>query len=399
MKRSMYSEESRVFWIDCFKALAIMLVVIGHATGRLNGYIYQFHMAAFFFISGYCTHWKKGEVTKTLWKRFYCLIFPLVAIFLAGAFFMALMNHFGVYEAVWGKDLPYVGLKNMIFQFFTTGANYVWWMGASWFLQVLMEVCILHACIWGVLNYRGKHADVIFTIMIIIIYLAGYWCVKNRIAWLSMDLVFIAQLYFGIGTLCSHITKNNKGRTEKRNVWWWLGGCMVTAGVMYWLSGITGITTDYASRSFHHIIFNFISAMNGIAFLYCVSRLIDMISVKIRLFRKGISWIGENTIGIVFFHFLMFKLTYIILILFHATNKSVISQFTPEDPIGWNYLWLFLIVSVIGSIGIWKLLTLTRPGRVLMGVDREFRNKSYLKIESLTAENRKRKRKTTDEAE
>ena len=57
---------SRIAWIDIFKAICIILVVIGHSTGKFNHYIYQFHMAAFFFISGYTSKiWKKNaeEVT------------------------------------------------------------------------------------------------------------------------------------------------------------------------------------------------------------------------------------------------------------------------------------------------------------------------------------------------
>ena len=41
----------RIVWVDIFKALAIILVVVGHATGKFNQYIYLFHVSAFFFIS------------------------------------------------------------------------------------------------------------------------------------------------------------------------------------------------------------------------------------------------------------------------------------------------------------------------------------------------------------
>ena len=47
------AQMKRQAWIDYFKAITIILVVIGHATGKFNIYIYQFHVAAFFFISGW----------------------------------------------------------------------------------------------------------------------------------------------------------------------------------------------------------------------------------------------------------------------------------------------------------------------------------------------------------
>ena len=47
------SSNTRIEWCDIFKGIVIVLMVVGHCTGRFNSYIYQFHMAAFFFISGY----------------------------------------------------------------------------------------------------------------------------------------------------------------------------------------------------------------------------------------------------------------------------------------------------------------------------------------------------------
>lgn len=52
----------RIEWVDYYKAIAIVLVVVGHATGRFNGVIYQFHVAAFFFISGYLSKIEKKDM-------------------------------------------------------------------------------------------------------------------------------------------------------------------------------------------------------------------------------------------------------------------------------------------------------------------------------------------------
>lgn len=45
----MKSKNSRVEWLDIMKGILIILMVVGHATGKFNGFIYQFHMAAFFY--------------------------------------------------------------------------------------------------------------------------------------------------------------------------------------------------------------------------------------------------------------------------------------------------------------------------------------------------------------
>lgn len=73
-------EKMRVEWVDIYKALGIILVVVGHTTGILNTYIYQFHMAAFFLISGYTTNLEKDTVGHYIYKKIYRLFIPLLSI-------------------------------------------------------------------------------------------------------------------------------------------------------------------------------------------------------------------------------------------------------------------------------------------------------------------------------
>ncbi len=75
--------KKRVEWIDIFKGLAIVLMVIGHTTGLFNIMIYQFHMAAFFFITGYCSSSIKTKTfLKEIFDKFVSLILPLTSVFL-----------------------------------------------------------------------------------------------------------------------------------------------------------------------------------------------------------------------------------------------------------------------------------------------------------------------------
>jgi len=62
--------DRRIDWIDIYKGIMIALVVVGHATGKFNSWIYQFHMVAFFFISGYLTNLEKRIESLRLSKVF-----------------------------------------------------------------------------------------------------------------------------------------------------------------------------------------------------------------------------------------------------------------------------------------------------------------------------------------
>ena len=64
--------KSRIAWVDVFKGIAIMCVVYGH-IGFVYNYVYQFHMAAFFFISGYLTLLTKENWVPFVMKKAYAL--------------------------------------------------------------------------------------------------------------------------------------------------------------------------------------------------------------------------------------------------------------------------------------------------------------------------------------
>lgn len=51
---------SRIAWVDWFKAILIILVVMGHCGGIFSPIIYAFHIPAFFFISGYLSNFNKS---------------------------------------------------------------------------------------------------------------------------------------------------------------------------------------------------------------------------------------------------------------------------------------------------------------------------------------------------
>ena len=65
----METKDVRIEWIDIFKGLAIILVVVGHATGLFSTYIYQFHVAAFFFISGWVAKLDEGSLLIEIYKK------------------------------------------------------------------------------------------------------------------------------------------------------------------------------------------------------------------------------------------------------------------------------------------------------------------------------------------
>lgn len=67
---------TRASWLDIFKGIGIILVVVGHIyhVGFIRDWIYTFHMPLFFFASGWL--YKKRNILEDLKKRFFSLLVP-----------------------------------------------------------------------------------------------------------------------------------------------------------------------------------------------------------------------------------------------------------------------------------------------------------------------------------
>lgn len=89
----MYNE--RVEIIDVAKGIGIFLVVTGHCIFQYAGIIYLFHMALFFFLSGYCYNEKYNENFQMIWillkKRIKSLYIPFIKY---GLIFVGCHNFF-----------------------------------------------------------------------------------------------------------------------------------------------------------------------------------------------------------------------------------------------------------------------------------------------------------------
>lgn len=379
-------KKNRIEWIDYFKAIVICLVVIGHSTGKYNQYIYQFHMAAFFWVSGYCTNWSKCGKVQLLWQRFCTLILPLTFVFLAGMLGMSVLNAEGWYHIFFDESLSYIGVQRMLSEFFLHGNNYVWWMGATWFISVLFGIFLLHAIFINFFNIekQDRNTKILYFIIICFFLGIGYYLVRLRKSLLfNIDLVFIGQFYFGVGMLCKNISRITKKEIYlNKNIRFGIG-IIITLLIMKGIAMLGNVTVDYPARSFGNILINCLSAINGILLIYCFAKILEAVFSKSKRLKDIISFIGQNTVAIMFFHFLMFKLVYVFLLIVGKIDLKYMINFTPTADIGNIYWPLFLIVAVFSSIMLWKLLTSFRLGRILLGEEKAVYQCIYYKVTML----------------
>lgn len=340
--------KERLEWVDVYKGIAIILMVTGHATGLFNAYIYQFHMAAFLFVSGYVVNNKKDTIWKLVMNKFFTLLLPLITFVLCGSVLLYVLNSLGLCDKLF--SLPYMGGFETIRIFFSTGDIYIQWLGACWFIIVLFGVAILNKIIW---TFSAQNR-MVYVLISIVLYLVGYEFVereiRTRIGIFPVDLILIAQLYYVFG----YIVKENADKINDilSNVWKNLISLIVNGYLLYWFPNLGNVTVDYPAHAFNSPCLDMVVAVNGILFTY---NLAVIISKSKNIINKCLQYIGKNTMGILVFHFVAFKLLLVFFNLMGMTPKTQVKEVVPSAELSNNWWLLFVVISILFSLGLWEL--------------------------------------------
>lgn len=354
-------DSKRIEWIDLYKGIAILLVVIGHTTGMFNAYIYQFHMAAFLFISGYTTNLSKRSFTQTLYAKTRTLLLPFFTIFLLLLCLVEILHRMELYPLFFEETHVYIVPSQALLNLFCEGNNYIYWMGAAWFLTVLFGVVVVQKLIEMIFKTKTLCGVVSFAL-----FLGGYALVHSgrsfQISLFSFDLIFIAQFYFYCGMLAR----------ERKYVERWLtcptalgAGLFASIIVLYYFAHINPVKVDYPSRYFGFFLTDALAALNGIAFVAFLS--IALFRLSFSQIKRPLEYIGKKTLGILFFHFAAFKVAFFVLYLLGAMPLSDLKYFVPPPETGAKYWPLLVVVSVAISILVWNALCLIKPLAILLG--------------------------------
>ena len=150
--------ENRDLTIDIGKGIAIILMCVGHSyvCTFLDTFIYLFHMAFFFMMSGYFFREKNLAAPRTFFmeedKRL-VLSFRKV-----GGIFVALHNVFTTL-GINTREAGFYSIKDMAYKVFTTNTRFIpteECMGPYWFFACLFFVSLLSFAVFYV-NRKSRH--------------------------------------------------------------------------------------------------------------------------------------------------------------------------------------------------------------------------------------------------
>ena len=361
-------EKVRIDWIDIAKGILIILVVVGHITGIFNRYIYQFHMGAFFILSGFTSGGKKKTFGRIAWYRFVPILLPLVIFLLLGSILNTILMNNGVYETAF--DMPFMTIGGTFKNFLQRGDIYVQFLGACWFLLAIVGISLLNKFI---LIICRNSANIIYLLISFGLFCLAYLMMNKsydpRILIFNVLMILLGNWFYSIG----YYLKEHK--VFEINMKWWIRLIIIAvcAGIMLLYRFFSNGTVDYPAHSFNNPFRDTLLPINGLVLTVFISYFIEKAPKPVWIW---LSQLGKKSLGIVLLHFLFMKLFDIICASTGYIGWETIAAVVPSARISQNLWYLDALFTLGLSYGLWWCLSEIPFVRILFGQDKKITGKS-----------------------
>ncbi|WP_338433468.1 acyltransferase family protein [Clostridium tyrobutyricum] len=326
---------NNVSYMDITKGLGIILVVIGHSGSPITSYIYLFHMALFFFISGYFYKEEYSFAPKTLIKR---RIKTLYIPFISYEIFFLIFHNVFIKLNVYSTKIGFQGMTSHSYtkiEFIKNFINSITFSsteelaGTFWFFTVLFTInilfCIISFCI--IKFIKNNKEAYRFGVILICFFIGNILSTYNvKLPRLFDITLFIIVIYY-LGFLYKKYEEN-----IKLNIFIFIF-CFI--GLI--ISDNYG-SIDIISRKYTNPIFFIITSLLGIYLTIYVSKYLDK-------FKAGLlKYVGKCTISIMALQFLAFKIISLIQIKVYGYPYHMLAKFPILNS---NGIW-WILYSIVG---------------------------------------------------
>lgn len=288
------------------KALAIMLVVLGHAFYKtpIESWVNLVHVPAFFFMSGYC--FKESHLDKPYFffkRRIEGLYIPFIKWGLLFLLFHNVFYNFGIYNATYG----YNGSASYVYSltdFFDKAKNILLFdgnerlLGAYWFLSSLFFGYLFFYFTLKVLS-RIRYGNIIAGG--ILLAATVILCYINKSFYMISFRNFMAAFVIWAG----YIYRGYDCRFHLSNGFILFSMCVMT--IISLLANISFVNVLFTSL----LPFIFVSILSSIGLFGICSKIENCRS---NLIIKILQYIGNNTLTILTWHFTSFVLVSILIV-------------------------------------------------------------------------------------
>ena len=327
--------------VSMAKGVAIILMVMGHAQCPLWlwSYIYMFHMPLFFFFSGYCFKTSYLDDPRSFAKkRFIGIYWPYVKWNLV---FLLLHNIF-FFLNIYNDEFGFRGEVSHLYD----AEEYV-----SRFLSIITQMKGEEQLLGG---YWFLHSLFFASF---IFYLILLLCIKMKVSTLlgallmplTMVILYTGKSlpYFGVGakeTLASFFMltgfwyKRSGFHFENYKPWLMIPICalFVAVGTEFWQCDMFSITQIT-------ILPYMLTALVGILMVFQFCR----ISLLWHRLRKSFMFVGNNTLLILTWHFLSFKIVSLLIIWIYSLPIRRLAEFPVIDEYACQGWWCgYMIIGI-----------------------------------------------------
>ncbi len=334
--------------IDIMRGLGMILIVMGHCSFPFTKYIYLFHLAIFFMISGYCYKSEKAYCIKDyIIKKIQRLYIP----YIFGNIICVLLNNLFIYLNLY--DINYHSyysvadfLKNIVKVLAFRGQTEM--LGATWFLEIIFFISIGYAFIDYVLYKMNiKYNRMVQNTVSVILLLVGYYLSYKGINTIK-NQIFTCYILYNIGNNLKEI--NLVTCISKRNTYFFRLIVLVVAFLLLGVLCNYGMI-EISKNQYTNIIYFIIVSLLGWVMLYELSYFLS----KIKLIERVLIYIGKNTMTILFCHLIVFKGVNILAVLILHKNIELISTY-PVLLKGGLWWLLYLTASIFIPLVTGKIL-------------------------------------------
>lgn len=290
----MSDKKNHVVWIDVFKGIAILLVVIGHLnTGTvIHNFIYGFHLPAFLFISGLL--YKKRDSLKTFIKKDLLkpyIMFLFFAIMWLGFNYIYKLAVFrvngGEAPAKIAAYLADSAVALLLGNCNITGVSF----GAVWYLIMLVVVRILYSAVDVIaLHFGKKFIKPVICLMFFVLGSVLLNGINNTVFYLSS--AFTGIFFYMSGDMFKPFIEKKTCVSLTKSL------IMILSAIpLFLLTYFTGIS-NLGSNTYESPCIFLVTGILGTVFVMGVS----LTASKIGIIKKFLSYYGKNSLSVMGWH-------------------------------------------------------------------------------------------------
>lgn len=323
--------------LDMAKGLGIILVVWVHARGPFCSYIEQFHMPFFFFISGMLYMNKNSSIIDYTKRKCKSLLIPFWCwnlVFFPVFFVLYYWKHWTFSEFACGLMEIILTVEKVPF------------LGATWFLASLFWISVLvHIVVTKFGKYR--YCDLALLVMGSLLCVLGFYINLP----FKQSRTLICSLFYISGHLYQ---KYIRGYIKDKMPNTVTDMIAIVFQVLFWVTASWNHVA-MGSNIYEHKMLFIITAFMGILNMIWISGNIVVLFGS-SFISKHIIYLGQNSIDIVIWQFLAFRVAIILQIpIMHASFKAI-TAFPVFDASGAWWV-VYLVTGIYGSLLINYILT------------------------------------------